>query len=135
MAPTIKYNDWSIPDLISGAFADVESLREELESWLENLPDSLRDSEVGERLQTAIDSMSQYDEPNLPELPDEIAARQFKAIAPKNKRPSRAARMSEAVYLLNVAKEAIDTLNDEQQVERDKNADDYAEPEWLEELM
>lgn len=78
-----RYNDlvaaWeSASDDLQGAIDEIEThleqlrdIRQEYEDWLENLPESLRDSPVGEKLQTLVDIDLDPDLPEVPDQPDE----------------------------------------------------------------
>lgn len=44
-------------DDVSGARAEVEELRDELQNWYDNLPDNFREGDKGEQIQSAIDEL------------------------------------------------------------------------------
>jgi len=54
--------------------ADVEQLREELEEWLDNLPENLQSSNKAEMLQEAIDNLENIGEEleNIQELQHDV---------------------------------------------------------------
>ena len=47
----------SVVDLLSEARSEAESLKEELESWYDNLPESFQNGEKGEALQSAMSEL------------------------------------------------------------------------------
>lgn len=49
-----------IKESVSNSLSSAEDLKQELESWLENIPDNLQNSEKAEQLQSAIDELDNF---------------------------------------------------------------------------
>lgn len=48
-----------VQEQIEGLLAEIEELRDEEQEALENLPESLQETERGERMQTAVDALDE----------------------------------------------------------------------------
>lgn len=97
----------TLADLVSNAYSEAVCLRDELQDWYDNLPESFQSGDKGEQLQTAIDQLGECDsEPDLPEWLGEVQAVHYPAL----KLESRSDRCAEAVSSLEDAKAALDAL-------------------------
>lgn len=107
---------------INDAFSEVESLRDELQDWYDNLPDSFRDGEKGDELQEAISALESVSEPQVPTSIDDLPVFRVPSISAD----SRADRLGDVIGALEAAEEAI-----AQKVEAHKDAAEVGEWEEL----
>lgn len=95
----------TVDALISDAFGEFESLRDELQEWLDGIPESLQNGQKSDDLQTAIDTL---DNLQAPDVPTEVSSLETVYI-PQEKIDSRPDRRDDAVNRLATA---VDVLND-----------------------
>ena len=89
----------TIAGCVCDAFTDMESLRDELNDWLENMPENLKGGQKADELETAISTIEEeLDEPDVPVL---IQEREV-LIGVSPKRGGRAARRDTATGVLRV---------------------------------
>lgn len=94
-------------DLVSGAFSELESLRDELQDWYDNLPESFQSGDKGDQLQEAVSQLESASEVELPEW-----AKEAKVFAAPGDGTSRADRCSQACYELRQVTEALEAIAD-----------------------
>lgn len=94
---SIKINDG-----ISHAFGAIEELKDELQNWRDNLPESKQQSGKADELDEAIQGLEQDSEPEIPNAVEEWDVQYTYAPARK---ASRADRRDEAVAILNAIAE------------------------------
>jgi hypothetical protein len=110
-----KTQTTSIESAVSDAYSGMEELKDELQNWYDNLPESFQNGSKGDALQSAIDQIdcaSEITVPdclcNGPDLPEVSYDESVKT--------SRSARRDTCVSMLNGAADAardyIDTLNE-----------------------
>ncbi len=56
----------------SMAFSEIDSIKDELQSWYDNLPESFQNGDKGSALQEAVDALEQDSEPDCPDVLDGI---------------------------------------------------------------
>ncbi len=111
---TFKTHTTAIDSAVSDAFSGMDELKDELQNWYDNLPESFQNGSKGEALQEAIGNIegaSEVDIPdcltNGPELPEVTYS--------ESTRTSRSARRDTCVSMLNGAADAgreyVETLN------------------------
>lgn len=110
-----------VADAISIGMSGIEELRDELQEWYDNLPDSLQNGVKGDTLQCSIDALSNVDslsvptcvesctDPADPATAQYIGGLRFKLLvpAPTKRRLSRRERRDEATALLQGALDAM----------------------------
>jgi hypothetical protein len=110
----------SVDGLVSDAFAEFESLADELQSWYDNLPEPFQQGEKGDELQSAINTLQNLVAPDVPEEVANIPV----VYMPEVGELSRATRCAEAAGMLNGAIEAVDhALSDIEEEEEDRKSE------------
>lgn len=99
----------TIVGMMEAGFGEADQLREELQEWYDNLPESFQNGSKGEALQEAINYLEgNTDVPDAPEVCErwefEYVQRRYK------KRQSRAARLSNAINDVQKGIEECDAL-------------------------
>jgi hypothetical protein len=95
----------TVDALISDAFGEFESLRDELQDWYDGMPENLQGSQKGEDLQNAIDTLGNLEAPVVPTEVENLET----VYIPQEKIDSRPDRRDDAVSKLATA---VDVLND-----------------------
>lgn len=96
-----------ITDVVENAKSELESLRDELQEWYDNLPESFQNGSKGDELQEAVSSLETATQDDL-EVPEWL--KDVKVFAVPGDGTSRADRGSQAAYELRQAAEALDEL-------------------------
>ena len=96
----------TVKDLLSGAYSEVECVKEELEEWHQNMPENLQDGDVGERLQSAVYELDCVEEQEAPGETGETVV----VFVPGRGINSRPRRLEEAGNMLGAAAEAMRAL-------------------------
>jgi len=121
---TTKTEDYSLPDAVSTAFGEVEQLTEELSSWLDNMPEGLRNGDKASTIEEAISALEGVSEVDVPECAEQLRC----TVTKLKRKASRATRANWAAELYNAAAGAarsrIEELN-----ELEFSDDDEGEPE------
>lgn len=119
--------EMGVADAVSNAFSDMESLKDELQDWYDNLPESFQNGTKGEQLQEAIDLIEGVSEIDVPDAVEDATC------APclmTKKRMSRSDRRDDCVNQLNVAaawaRERIEELNG-MEFEDEEDSEDESE--------
>lgn len=110
-----KYSG-TVGSAVSDAFGILEELAEEMREAYDNTPESLQSSPVGEARGEAADALESITEADVPKKFDEVMVK-FDYVPVK--RPSRAARCSEAVEILTQAISALEELEGDDDDDRD----------------
>lgn len=118
---TAKYQT-TINELIEDAVSELECLRDELQEWYDNLPDSFQQSEKGDEIQNAIDA---FESVQNQDVPKSVAALPIVFI-PVESMPSRSDRRDNAAAML---RDVIDYLQN--WVEASENTEENATVEDL----
>lgn len=120
------YYSRTVPEALNYAFGEIESLKEELQEWYDNLPESFQNGSKGEELQSAIDELEGIEDPREP-YPDKDLVRLF-ALLPKvvvwpsgNSRSDRGCGAADAA---NAVARSIKAYQIIAKQRTDKNADD-----------
>jgi len=92
----------TIHQIISDAMAEIEMVKEELQDWLDGMPENLQQSMKAEELQEAIDGLESVIEPEVPEALAETRVRWT-----TRKVSSRNGRLAEVINMLEAVVEAI----------------------------
>jgi hypothetical protein len=95
-----------LSNLVADAYSEAQSLRDELQEWYDNLPESFQNGDKGSALQDAVDALGGFCD-DEPEVPKELA--ELKALYLPGKADSRSDRASEAAAQMQVAADRIDT--------------------------
>lgn len=111
----IKYAR-TLQELVGEAFSEADSLKDELQDWYDNLPESFQSGEKGDRLNDAIGYLEQLSEPVVPTWTEDAKILYLPSLA---KKQSRADRAAEAVGKLNVVIEKLEELIAERAAVRD----------------
>jgi hypothetical protein len=118
----------SISDALSTAYGIVEELRDELQSWYDNLPESLQNGAKGDQLTEAISGLEEavgYE----PEIPDPLQEVDLSVPDPTpRKRMSRADRRDDAVYYMDGVIDAVREYLDAQVDAHDAWVQEQDEP-------
>lgn len=100
--------DAQLVDALNEAYAEVETLAEELQGWLDSIPENLQGGDKASTLQDSISTLEGISEVELPECAQEEGAELRCQYFPLPKKyNSRAARCSWAAGLLAAASEAL----------------------------
>lgn len=109
--------------VVSGAQSDLESLKDELDDWYNNLPDSFQNGEKGEMLQSAVDQLDSaigY----LNDVPESL--KEIEVYVEPGSGTSRADRGSQAAYELRQAADALaEAMEKEQDEEKKQEMEDF----------
>ena len=137
-----KMTEYSVADALDNGVNDLESLKDELQDWLDNMPENFQSGEKAGQLQEAIDQLDSACAVTIPEGLDgttddkdqpTLGGVRFQFPASTKRRMSRADRCSEATALMRSALDAVkeelepmmaalqnlDDLTDEQQAKLD----------------
>lgn len=104
-------------DAISIAYSELQALRDELQGWLDGIPDNLQDGSKAEQLNDAIGGLEEAcdDEPDLPPCFEDVDTTRVEfAETPLSKRASRRDRRDYAVQLMRDAVSSIEAWRDDQ---------------------
>jgi len=102
--------------LIGDGYSELEGLKDELQEWYDNLPESFQNGSKGEQLQEAIGYLENLIEPSIPGDHDGIAA---SYTASTKRKKSRADRRDDAVQMLAGAQSALQAFLDENEEHED----------------
>jgi hypothetical protein len=104
---------FSVTSVIPDAIAELESLRDELQDWYDNLPEAFQSGDKGDQLQEAISSLDNVaNELDVPEYLESV-----KVFVAPNDRTSRADRGGQAAYALRQAAERLEEQLEEKPVD------------------
>lgn len=107
---------------VADAFSDLEGLKEELEEWFGNMPESFQNGSKGEQLQSAIDILESLQEPNVPDEVADLSIQWPESLGRSRKGPSRSTRCSNACNVIESAKSAVESWIEEQEESADTDA-------------
>jgi len=101
-----EYCTTTVENLIEDGYSDLESLKDELQDWYDNLPEQFQSGDKGETLQTGIDELENVERPNvdaehLNKLPSLVYKESLKL-------DTRSDRFFEAKDKITTAKEFIE---------------------------
>ena len=113
---------------IADAFSVIDELQQELQDWMDNMPENLQQSEKASQLQEAIDGLTQSNEPEVPEG-SELAEREVKYTSSLGKRASRSDRRHDACAMIQGAMDLLTALVEA--AEKDGRDDDAQELQTL----
>jgi len=102
------YYTTSIQELITDAVSEFECLKDELQEWYDNLPESFQNGDKGSQLQEAIDALENATEPDIPKTIGEIKVIFFPGINVQ----TRAQRCANACTMIDVANSTLEELRD-----------------------
>lgn len=88
---------------VSDAYSAMDGIKDELQSWYDNLPENFQSGDKGDQLQTAIDAIESVDEPNAPDCASEISCTWMEYVG-KFGRPKQ---RDNAVNALRAAADAV----------------------------
>lgn len=104
-----KHFTTTLGELVSDAFSDLESLKDEMQEWYDNLPDNFQDGDKGSEIQETIDALENIQEVTLPAGAEALTV----MYVPAEEISSRQERCSDAAGRLQIASETIrETLQD-----------------------
>lgn len=115
----------SLSNAISEGYSVAEGLKDELSDWLGNLPESLQNGDLADRLQTAIDGLENPQEPDSSFLPADIQDREIEVSYLTKRKMSRSLRLGEGISHLQQAVEILNGLKEEftDETDPDNSAD------------
>jgi hypothetical protein len=115
----------NVTDAIEMAKEELSNLRDEMENWRDNLPESLQYSEKGEAVNECADNLSSiYDTlESLDEVPEVVNAEFVSKIMFDG---SRSNRLSDVISLLQDAASALDDKIDDVENDIEENEEDVA---------
>lgn len=93
----------TVADAVSAAFSQIEELKDELQSWYDNLPENFQNGDKGSQLQEAIDALESTSEPDVPDSASDIEVSFSEATG----RLSRARRRDNACAAIEAAEQAV----------------------------
>lgn len=102
--PKMKPATSTVADAVSNAFSDIESLKDELQEWYDNLPESFQNGSKGEALQEAVSNLEGTSEPDIPEYASGI---EVSYIEYAGRYVSRSKRRDNCVSMLQAVCEAV----------------------------
>lgn len=106
--------------LLTGAFEQVESLRDELQEWYDNLPEGFQNSSKGDNLMEQINGLENIDTPEIPDVLSEM-----NIVCYHYYNGSRSSRLNNVIHVMNTVKDHlenyIESLNDEEETEEIKD--------------
>jgi hypothetical protein len=120
----------TLDNLISDAFGELESLRDELQEWYDGMPENFQNGDKGENLQSSIDTLDSLESPDVPEYVTNLEVIYIpaeKLDSRADRRDDAAARLDTAVSVLNDAMDDVDAevkYTDDQKDEMQELADD-----------
>ncbi len=93
-------------DLVGDAFGEFDSLKDELNDWHDNLPESFQNGDKGSQLQDAISLLDNLSEPTVDDCIKTIGVLYF----PLQNANSRSDRRDDAVGMLRACIETLDEI-------------------------
>jgi hypothetical protein len=117
----------SIESAADTAFGNISELREELESWYDNLPEAFQSGDKGDRLQEAIGNLENCDAPSVPECLEDV---EVEYTLHYKRKMSRSDRRDECIVMADAIVSACEeeiarlddlTFNDDGQLLGDNN--------------
>jgi len=134
---TPTMTSYCVADALSEGMGQIESLRDEMQDWYDNMPDSLQGGDKGERVQECAEALGTFENVNLHdalETADEggltdtgektpnVGHLRFDIRVSTKKRQSRSMRRDEACSLLRAAVDAVraeleETDNDDERLD------------------
>lgn len=90
----------SVDDAVSTAFSNAEELKDELQSWFDNLPESFQNGSKGETLQAAIDALESV---SAPDVPEHISGDEISFSKCIDRKTSRSDRLGNCIAALEAA--------------------------------
>jgi hypothetical protein len=99
----------TVDSLICDAYGEFETLRDELQEWYDNLPEAFQSGDKGDQLQTCIDEL-EVEQPS----PEPWIENLMAFYLPHEKITSRQDRCNEAIDMLNVVFETLNTKFDDE---------------------
>jgi len=93
----------TVADAVSTAFCQIEELKDEIQSWYDNLPENFQNGDKGSQLQEAIDALESTSEPDVPDSASDIEVSFSEATG----RLSRARRRDNACAAIEAAEQAV----------------------------
>lgn len=114
----------SLETALDDAFSEVENLADEMRSWYDNMPENLQQGDKGCRVDEAASALENVQRLELPECLN--SERKISVGRIDGRKTSRAARLSEAVNLLELVKaDAEQFVHDElEEGDEDNEADE-----------
>jgi hypothetical protein len=136
--------EYMVCDAIENGLGDLEGLRDELQDWLDNMPENLQQSSKADEVQEAIDGLDGVDSFRIPDALEsekdsddkpKLGGIRFQFMTGKRAK-SRAQRRDEATSLLRAAVEAVrDDLDEKQKTSDDEYEDVTSELDELEQII
>jgi hypothetical protein len=111
-----KYTQ-TLQSLVSEAYGEAQGLRDELQEWYDNLPESFQNGDKGSDLQEAVDTLSNFcdEEPEIP-----VAARDLKIVFLPGDVDSRSDRAGEAGSQMRMVANSLDKYIGNKKLEGDE---------------
>jgi hypothetical protein len=109
----------TVADAISSAQSTIEELRDELQSWLDGMPENLQSSSKAEEIQEAIDGLTTFAD-ECEEPPEALQDLECTYTQSPKKRQSRRIRRDDASSLMSGALAAVQSF-----IEENPDHDDF----------
>lgn len=128
----LKYTT-NVTSLIEDAYSEIESLRDEIDEWLNSIPENLQGGDKGQQLEELLGYLEDIQIPDIPESVDVSVY-----FEPSLELSSKSSRSAEAAIMLETAKDALQDAieNIETKVNSDEKIETLEEnpPEILSEM-
>lgn len=110
----------TVADAVSNAFSEIDSIREELQSWYDNLHENFQNGEKGQALQDAVSNLESCSEPTIPSCIEGLGAdyTEYHGRIGRPRRRDTCVNMLDAA--ISAANERVDRLNELEYSEDDK---------------
>jgi vacuolar-type H+-ATPase subunit E/Vma4 len=96
----------TVGSVVNDAFSQIEELKDELQSWLDNMPESKQGSDKASQLEEAIGQLESSSEPEIPESATDLAV-SYTEIPSGRRGLSRSKRCSNCVSMVEAASSAV----------------------------
>lgn len=126
-----KHYTTSINDLIADAVSEFECLKDELQEWYDNLPESFQNGSKGEQLQEAINALENATEPDIPKAIGEIKV----IFLPGINIQTRGQRCANACAMIDTANSTLEELKDTLNLKDERTTEEDELIEAAEELV
>ena len=118
----LQTTEYTVSDAVENLASVAGELRDELQEWYDNLPESFQSGSKGDQLQEAIDALDEVAESSI-DVPEGVADLSFTySFRARSGWISRRDRMEEAASIAELAKSRLEEFVDEQDDDDDNDA-------------
>lgn len=115
MATKTRKVNASVEDAVGNAFSEMESIKDELQEWYDNLPENFQNGDKGSQIQEAVDTLERaLDQPDIPDAASELAcdyAEYFGKIGRPKRRDTAVNAVRAAADACDAEVERLNTLS------------------------